>query len=56
MYFSASSCVDSLVLPSSVIELHEVSVIRQTEIHTAESLVPKPRSFEVEIAIEKLKR
>jgi hypothetical protein len=28
----------------------------QTKIHTAEPLVPEPSSFEVEIAIEKLKR
>jgi hypothetical protein len=29
---------------------------RQSRIHTAEPLVPKPSSFEVEIAIEKLKK
>jgi hypothetical protein len=33
-----------------------VNNVRQTKIHTAEPLVPKPSSFEVEIAIEKLKR
>jgi len=30
--------------------------VRQTEIRTAESLAPKPNAFEVEMAIEKLKR
>jgi hypothetical protein len=30
--------------------------IRQTEIHTAESLVPEPSAAEVEVAIRKLKR
>jgi len=29
--------------------------VRQTKIHTAKSLVPKPSAFEVELAIEKLK-
>jgi len=35
--------------------LHGVNDIRQTEIHTAESLVPELSAFEVESAIEKLK-
>jgi hypothetical protein len=30
--------------------------VRQTEICTAEPLVPEPSTFEVEMAIEKLKR
>jgi hypothetical protein len=30
--------------------------VTQTEIHTAEPLVPEPSAFEVEMAIEKLKR
>jgi hypothetical protein len=30
--------------------------VRQTEIHTAEPLVPEPSASEVEMAIEKLKR
>jgi hypothetical protein len=34
----------------------EVNDVRQTEIHTAEPLVPEPSSTEVEIAVEKLKR
>jgi hypothetical protein len=33
-----------------------VSDVRQIEIHTAEPLVPEPSPFEVEIAIEKLKK
>jgi hypothetical protein len=32
------------------------SDVRQIEIHTAESLVPDPSPFEVEIAIAKFKR
>jgi len=36
--------------------VHGVSDVRQTEIHIAESLVPEPSAFEVETAIEKLKR
>jgi len=34
--------------------MHGVSDVRQTEIHTAEPLVPEPSVFEVELAIEKL--
>jgi hypothetical protein len=30
--------------------------VRQTEVHMAEPLVPEPSAFEVEMAIEKLKR
>jgi hypothetical protein len=36
--------------------MYSVNDVRQTEVHTAEQLVPEPNSFEVEIAIEKLKR
>ena len=35
--------------------VHEVSDVRQAEIHTAEQLVPEPSVLEVELAIEKLK-
>jgi len=35
--------------------IHDVNDVRQTEIHTAEPLVPEPSTFEVELAIEKLK-
>jgi len=37
------------------LNVHGVNDVRQTEIHTAEPLVPESSSFEVEIAIEKLK-
>jgi hypothetical protein len=39
-----------------LLNVHGVNDGRQTEIHTAEPLVPEPKSSEVEIAIEKLKR
>jgi len=35
--------------------VHYVNDVRQTEIHTAEPLVPEPRAFEIEMAIEELK-
>jgi hypothetical protein len=38
------------------LNVHTVSDVRQIEIRTAEPLVPDPSSFEVEIAIAKLKR
>jgi hypothetical protein len=34
----------------------EVNDVRQTEIHTAEQLVPEPNASEVAMVIEKLKR
>jgi hypothetical protein len=42
----------------SVIEctVHEVTDVKETEIHTAEPLVTEHRSSEIEIATEKLKR
>jgi hypothetical protein len=36
--------------------VHNVSDVRQIELHTAEQLVPGPSRLEVEIAIAKLKR
>jgi hypothetical protein len=39
-----------------LLNVHGVNDVRQTEIHTAEPLVPEPSSSEVEIAVEKLKR
>jgi hypothetical protein len=39
-----------------LLNLHGVNDVRQTEIHTAEPLVPKPSASEGEMAIEKLKR
>jgi hypothetical protein len=41
---------------SQLLNTHGVNNVRQTEIHTAERLVPEPSAFEVEMAIEKLKR
>jgi hypothetical protein len=41
---------------SQILNVHGVSDVRQVEIHTAEPLVPEPSAFEIEIAIEKLKR
>jgi hypothetical protein len=38
------------------LNVHRVSDVRQTEIHTAEPLVPDPSPFEIEIAMAKLKR
>jgi hypothetical protein len=40
---------------SRLLFIHGVNDVRQTELHTAEPLVPEPSSFEVELAIEKLK-
>ena len=36
--------------------MHGVNDVRQTEIHTAEPIVLEPSAFEMEVAIEKLKR
>jgi len=41
---------------SQLFVVHGVSDSRQTEIHTAEPLVPEPSAYEFEMAIEKLKR
>ena len=40
---------------NQLLNIHGFNDVRQTEIHTAEPLVPEPKSFEVELAIEKLK-
>jgi len=40
---------------SQILNVHGVNDVRQTEIHTAEPLVPEASAFEVELAIEKLK-
>jgi len=37
---------------SQLLNVHEFNHIRQTEIHTAEPLVPEPSAFEFELAIE----
>jgi hypothetical protein len=36
--------------------MHNISDVRQIEVHTAEPLVPCPSRLEVEIAIAKLKK
>jgi hypothetical protein len=41
---------------SELLKVHGDNDVKQTEIHTAEALVPEPSAFEVEMAIEKLKR
>ena len=41
---------------SQLLNVYGVKDVRQTEIHKAESLVPEPSAFEVEVAIEKLRR
>ena len=41
---------------SQLLNVHGVNDVRQTEIHTTEALVPELSAFEVEMAIEKLKR
>jgi hypothetical protein len=40
---------------SHILNVHGVSDVRQSEIHTAEPLVPEPSALELELAIEKLK-
>ena len=40
---------------SQLLNVHGVNNVRQTEIHTAEQLMPELSAFEVEWAIEKLK-
>jgi hypothetical protein len=39
-----------------LLNVQRVGDIRQTEIQTAEPLVPQPSIFEVEVATDKLKR
>jgi hypothetical protein len=41
---------------SQLLNVHGTDDVRQAEVHTAEPLVPEPSAFEVELAIEKLKR
>jgi len=40
----------------SQLSVHGVNDIRQTEIHTAEPLVPEQSVFEIEMSIEKLNK
>jgi hypothetical protein len=41
---------------SQLLNIHGFNDVAQTEVHTAEPLVPEPSAFEVEMAVEKLKR
>jgi len=41
---------------SQLLNTHGINDVRQKEIHTAEPLVPEPSAFDMELAIEKLKR
>jgi hypothetical protein len=41
---------------SQLLNIHGVNYVRQTEVLMAEPLVPEASAFEVEMAIEKLKR
>jgi hypothetical protein len=41
---------------SQLLNIHGVNDVRQTEIHTAEPLVPEPSAFWFEMAIGKLKK
>ena len=40
---------------SQLLNVHGVNNVRQTEIHTAEPLVPEPSAFDVERATVKIK-
>jgi hypothetical protein len=37
---------------SQLLNIHGANDVKQTEVHTAEPLVPEPSAFEVEMAIE----
>jgi len=39
-----------------LLNVHGVNDVKQTEMHTAEPLLPDSSAFEVELAVEKLKR
>jgi hypothetical protein len=41
---------------SQLLNVHNVSDVRQIEVHTVEPLVPRPSRLEVEIAIARLKK
>jgi hypothetical protein len=41
---------------SQLLNVHNVSDVRQIDVHTAEPLVPDPSCLEVEIAITKFKK
>jgi hypothetical protein len=39
---------------SQLLNINGVTDVMQTELHTAEPIVPEPSAFDVELAIEKL--
>jgi hypothetical protein len=39
-----------------LLNIHKLNDVRQTEIHTAETLMPETGAFEVEMALEKPKK
>jgi hypothetical protein len=41
---------------SQLLNVHNVSDVRQIEVHRAERLIPGPSCFEVDIAIHKVKK
>ena len=41
---------------SQLLNVHGVNDVRETEIHAAETLLPQPSAFMVDMATEKLKR
>jgi len=41
---------------SQILNIRGINDVRQTDLHTADPLVPEPSAFEGEMAIEKLKR
>jgi hypothetical protein len=41
---------------NQLLNVHSINDVTQTEMHTAEPLVPEPNSFEIYIAAENLKR
>jgi hypothetical protein len=40
---------------SQLLNVHGVNDVRQTDLHTAEPLVPEPSALDFKLAIEKLK-
>jgi hypothetical protein len=47
--------VEELFLPAIECTVHGVIEVRQTELHTADTLVPEPSASEVELAIGQIK-
>jgi len=41
---------------SQLLNIYGINDVRQTEIHTAQPLLPEPSALEVEMAVEELKR